>query len=529
MSGNINANNITSTNITVTNLTVTNINGRPYSGAGGCGSYYTSCPGCDGDPDADPCDGIHDCGDDPDIDPCDCLVVNNCGGGGGSGATGAQGYQGATGRDGSAGGNGGLPLYLNYSEMGIPYPPSGTTSLVSPIINSGGGIDVSYNLVSTGTFQTFISNNELQVTSGTIPQGVYTLYLYAYVSAGSIDVEFKISKYNIISFLTTPIVAGSPTVTINNTGNIQLYTILAPGLSTTFNYTNGDRILVELVNDTFGNTLFVDYEFLTGGNGYSYIQTTLIPQGPTGAQGSQGETGAIGATGTTGAQGFQGSIGTTGSTGAIGATGSTGAQGFQGRTGATGAQGFQGFTGATGAQGFQGFTGATGSQGFQGNTGATGAQGFQGFTGSTGAIGATGSTGAQGFQGFTGTTGAQGYQGNTGPGQPNFYTNYTIIQITGPTGFNIPASSSSPDYYNIYEVDTTNGEITINLPSIASLDNNGKRIHSIVDSAGELSNNNLIIIPTPSDTISGQSSATISVDYSSVQIMSNTVDKWLII
>jgi hypothetical protein len=67
------------------------------------------------------------------------------------------------------------------------------------------------------------------------------------------------------------------------------------------------------------------------------------------------------------------------------------------------------------------------------------------------------------------------------------------------------------------------------LPLISTLDNNQKRIHCIVDSAGQLSNNNLIIAPTGTNTIGGQSSATISVDYSSVQIMSNTTNKWLII
>jgi hypothetical protein len=55
MSGSINALNITSENIKVTNLTVTNINGRPYTGSGGCGSYYTSCPSCDGQPSEEPC------------------------------------------------------------------------------------------------------------------------------------------------------------------------------------------------------------------------------------------------------------------------------------------------------------------------------------------------------------------------------------------------------------------------------------------------------------------------------------------
>ena len=61
------------------------------------------------------------------------------------------------------------------------------------------------------------------------------------------------------------------------------------------------------------------------------------------------------------------------------------------------------------------------------------------------------------------------------------------------------------------------------------MDNDGKRIHYIVDSAGQLSNNNLIIAPTGGNTIAGESSATIVVDYSSVQIMSNATNKWLII
>ena len=284
MSGNINAKNITSENITVTNLTVTNINGRPYSGAGGCGSYYTHCPSCDDQPSEEPC---IDCGS-GEVDPCDCFV--DCRG----------------------------------------------------------------------------------------------------------------------------------------------------------------------------------------------------PQGSTGAQGYQG------------------------------------AQGPQGAQGFTGAQGFQGFQGDTGAQGFQGFQGETGAQGFQGETGSQGVTGSQGFQGETGAQGFQGETGIQGV------TGAQGFQGETGPAQPNFYTNYTITQITGPT-FNIPSLTTDPNYYNVYQVDTTVGPLTINLPLISSLDNSQKRIHYIVDSAGQLSNNNLIITPTPPNTIGGESSATIVVDYSSVQIMSNTTDKWLII
>ena len=376
------------------------------------------------------------------------------------GATGAQGYQGATGQNGSAGGNGGLPLYFNYTDSAAYPPPDGnTTALLTPIIHANSGTTVTYPAISgPSTFQTFISDSELQPQINIIPQGVYTLNLYAYVSSGEVIVSFTMSVYNInFPYLKTPIVAGSPHVIINNVGGpVVLYTIFAPGANVPFDYDNGDRILAELICETTSGSpdLFVDYEYLTAGNGYSFIQTTLIPRGETGAQGAQGATGV---------------------------------------------------QGATGAQGFKGNTGSTGTQG------ATGAQGF------------TGSTGSQG------NTGSQGPQGVTGPTQPNFYTNYTITQITGPTGFNIPALTSSPDYYNVYQVDTTSGPITINLPLISTLDNSQKRIHYIVDSAGQLSNNNLIITPTPSNTIGGESSATIVVDYSSVQIMSNTTDKWLII
>jgi hypothetical protein len=198
--------------------------------------------------------------------------------------------------------------------------------------------------------------------------------------------------------------------------------------------------------------------------------------------------------------------------------------------------GGSGFTGPSYSliynNGYTGNTGPTGLQGIQGMTGFTGPTGLQGIQGMTGFTGPTGLQGIQGMTGFTGPTGFTGSTGPTGPGQPNFYTSYTITQIisvTGGTGFNIPASTSDPSYYNVYQVDTTNGPLTINLPLISNLDNSQKRIHSIVDGAGQLSNNNLIIGATGGNTIGGQSSATISVDYSSVQIISNTSDKWLII
>ncbi len=172
-----------------------------------------------------------------------------------------------------------------------------------------------------------------------------------------------------------------------------------------------------------------------------------------------------------------------------------------------------------------------GPQGPTGPTGAGGPIGPYGRTGPIGPIGPTGYTGPTGATG-TGYTGPAGPTGPEGPSGTNFYTNYTITQITAVSGgstYNIPSSSIDPNYYNVYQVDTTNGTLTINLPLISSLDNSQKRIHYIVDNTGQLSNNNLIIIPTSTDTIGGQSSATIVVDYSSIQIMSNTIDKWLII
>jgi hypothetical protein len=143
---NINAKNINSENITVTNLTVTNINGRPYSGAGCCGSYYTSCPGCDGDPNADPCDGNHGCEDDPDVDPCDCFVPNPC--------LGPQGAQGATLNilgDLSLGSSG-TKIQSNSTITLSTNVPSGSQSLVFPT-----------NLIDNG-LRTPVINTYLSVT-----------------------------------------------------------------------------------------------------------------------------------------------------------------------------------------------------------------------------------------------------------------------------------------------------------------------------------------------------------------------------
>ena len=155
MSGTINALNITSENITVTNLTVTNINGKPYTGSGGCGSYYTSCPSCDGNSNSEePC---VDCGSgEVDVDPCDCLVPDPC--------IGPQGFQGFTGATGAAGpGNSISATQVTSTSITPPaatalYPVLvQTTGAQIPYIANSATYALSY-VPSTGTLNSQVIN-----------------------------------------------------------------------------------------------------------------------------------------------------------------------------------------------------------------------------------------------------------------------------------------------------------------------------------------------------------------------------------
>ena len=117
----------------------------------------------------------------------------------------------------------------------------------------------------------------------------------------------------------------------------------------------------------------------------------------------------------------------------------------------------------------------------------------------------------------SGPTGPTGPQGQTGPNSFNTYSLSPII--TANTTIN-PASD-----YNVYQINTTSNAITITLPSTSGL----SRIYIFSDVGGNLINNNLILQTDGSDTIAGQSSFTSNINYSSIQIISNTISKWLVI
>ena len=165
--------------------------------------------------------------------------------------------------------------------------------------------------------------------------------------------------------------------------------------------------------------------------------------------------------------------------------------------------------------------------------GPPGPKGEQGIQGNTGPPGPKGDQGEQGIQGNTGPLGPkgdQGIQGNPGPPGPNSFINYTISStvLTNPT-YTLYTTISDTDFYLI---NTSANSITITLPQISSL-TNSKRIHIFSDVGGNLSKNNLIIQTGGIDTICGNSSITLNINYSSIQIAANGLvggtGKWLVI
>ena len=84
------------------------------------------------------------------------------------------------------------------------------------------------------------------------------------------------------------------------------------------------------------------------------------------------------------------------------------------------------------------------------------------------------------------------------------------------------------DDYDVYQVDTSSNNITITLPEIANF-TNGKRMYIISDVGGNLINNPLTIQRSgTSDTIAGDSSIILNINYSSITLISNTTDIWII-
>ena len=108
------------------------------------------------------------------------------------------------------------------------------------------------------------------------------------------------------------------------------------------------------------------------GEGYNYLDVTLLPavggglpgpQGPRGAAGPAGPAGPIGPAGPAGATGPAGPAGPTGATGPAGPAGPAGAAGPAGPAGATGPAGPAGATGPAGPTGATGPAGPAGPQG----------------------------------------------------------------------------------------------------------------------------------------------------------------------
>ena len=138
-------------------------------------------------------------------------------------------------------------------------------------------------------------------------------------------------------------------------------------------------------------------------------------------------------------------------------------------------------------------------------------------------IGPTGPTGTQGLIGPSG----ESIVGPTGPTGINSNINYTISSILTNNQYILYNDVSD---YDIYQVDTSENTITIVLPEISSLTNQ-QRKHVFADVGGKLNINHLII-ETPqnsTNTIVGENSITITINYSSITIISNTINNWIII
>jgi len=131
--------------------------------------------------------------------------------------------------------------------------------------------------------------------------------------------------------------------------------------------------------------------------------------------------------------------------------------------------------------------------------------------------------GPPGPKGPKGDTGSQGPKGDTGAVGPNVFKNYTISSIITNSTYNIDYSND----YDVYQVDTSSNNITVILPEINNLTNN-KRMYIISDVGGNLLNNHLIIQTSGSDTVANETSVTLTINYSSITLISNTNNVWII-
>lgn len=85
--------------------------------------------------------------------------------------------------------------------------------------------------------------------------------------------------------------------------------------------------------------------------------------------------------------------------------------------------------------------------------------------------------------------------------------------------FVIPSTLATT--YEVYQVNTTAAPLTVTLPTISALDGLKKRSLFIVDVGGALSVHPLTLVTTGGDTVGGDTSMEVSVDYTGVHLLSN--------
>lgn len=101
-----------------------------------------------------------------------------------------------------------------------------------------------------------------------------------------------------------------------------------------------------------------------------------------------------------------------------------------------------------------------------------------------------------------------------------------MVDSSGSVGSITVSSNTTLTYENFLifcDTSISSGSITITLPVVTS-----HNIIYIIDSGGNAFNNNIIINPTPSGTISGNTSVSIQQNYGSLTIASNGTNYFII-
>ena len=138
------------------------------------------------------------------------------------------------------------------------------------------------------------------------------------------------------------------------------------------------------------------------------------------------------------------------------------------------------------------------------------------------------STGASGTSSFDLVVQQNSTTGTFGPVYSlinNPRTTYTISTIL--TDENYSDLLNIPGEFDFYQLNTTDNPIFITLPSISSLTGN-KRVFTFSDVGGNLSNNNIILNTSGGDEIGNSTEVVMNINYSSLQIASNGINRWII-